>query len=119
VESRHWKDLVAWQKSHELALSVYKLIANFPKFEQYALADQIKRAGSSIPANIVEGHSRYSKKDFSRFLYIARSSLEELRYFLLLSKDLKYLSENQYSDLEDECKQVSKLLNGLLKSLTS
>ena len=64
---RHWKDLLAWQKSHALLLNVYRLVAAFPKNEQYVLVDQIKRAASSVPANIVEGHSRNSRKEFLRF----------------------------------------------------
>ena len=115
---RHWKDLLAWQKSHALLLTVYGLAAALPKKEQYALADQIKRAASSVPANIVEGHSRNSQKDFLRFLYIARGSLEELRYFLLLARDLDYISTTQYEDCEKKCVQTSKILNGLIKSIS-
>lgn len=114
----HWKELVVWRKSHELVLLIYKVVATFPKNEQYALADQIKRAAASVPANIVEGHSRNSQKDFLRFLYIARGSLEELRYFLLLSKDLQYIDDTKYDEIEATCTQTSKLLNGLIKSLS-
>lgn len=114
----HWKDLMAWQKSHELVLNIYHLAAYFPGNEKFALTDQVKRAAASIPSNIVEGHSRNSKKDFLRFLYIARGSLEELRYFLLLSKDLKYIQSDNYNESESKCEQVSKLLNGLIKSLS-
>ena len=117
-EAKHWSDLVAWQKGHELVLFVYRLTAGFPKNEKYILADQIKRAATSIPANIVEGHSRNSNKDFLRFLFIARGSLEELRYSLLLSRDLNYITEQDYQDIEDNCIEVSKLLNGLIKSLS-
>jgi hypothetical protein len=76
-------------------------VGTFPKNEQYALADQIKRAAASVPANIVEGHSRNSQKDF-----------------LLLSRDLKYIVEIKYNELENTCTQTSKLLNGLIKSLS-
>ncbi len=115
---KHWKDLLVWQKSHELVLSVYRTTSDFPKSERYGMVDQIRRAAASIPANTVEGHSRNSQKDFLRFLYIARGSLEELRYFLLLSKDLGYFTENIYCELENNSEQVSKLLNGLIKSLS-
>jgi four helix bundle protein len=70
-----------------------------------------------VPANIVEGHSRKSSKEFMQFLYQARGSLEELRYFLLLSRDLEYLTQEAYNELEKESQTVSKMLNGLLKSV--
>jgi len=114
-----WKDLVVWQKAYEMVLEVYKLIRDFPRSEAYSLVDQIKRAAYSIPANIVEGHSKNTKKEFLRYLYISRGSLEELRYFLLLSKDLKYITENQYNDIESKLTEISYLLNQLIKSLTS
>ena len=110
--------MLAWQKSHDLVVEIYKISSFFPNNEKYVLVDQIKRAATSVPANIVEGHSRNSNKDFQRFLYIARGSLEELRYFLLLSKELKYISEPKHHELEQGCEKVSKLLNGLINSLS-
>ena len=114
-----WKELLVWQKAHEIVLDVYRLVENFPKTETYSLVDQIKRAVYSVPANIVEGYSKNTRKEFLRHLYIARGSLEELRYFLLLSKDLSYITENQYNDIEARLTEVSYLLNQLIKSLTS
>lgn len=113
-----WKDLEVWQESHLLVIRLYKLISNFPSSERYALCGQIKRAAYSIPSNIVEGHSKNSKKEFQRFLYISRGSLEELRYFLLLAKDLNYIDNKNYELCEDKLTQISKMLNGLIKSLT-
>ncbi|MGC8979478.1 four helix bundle protein [Caldisericum sp.] len=115
---RGWKDLVVWQKAHSFVLDVYKLITQFPKDEKYCMADQMKRAAYSIPANIVEGHSKNSKKEFSRFLYMARGSLEELKYFLLLSKDLEYISEEEFCQFTERLSELSYLLNQLIKSLT-
>jgi four helix bundle protein len=114
-----WKELLVWQKAHEIVLDVYKLAKCFPKIETYSLVDQIKRAAYSVPANIVEGYSKNTRKEFLRHLYIARGSLEELRYFLLLSKDLSYITENQYNDIEARLTEVSYLLNQLIRSLTS
>lgn len=113
----YWKDLEVWQKAHELVLKIYHGIAKFPDTEKYALSDQLKRSAYSVPANIVEGHSRKSSKEFMQFLYQARGSLEELRYFLLLSRDLEYLTQEAYNELEKESQTVSKMLNGLLKSV--
>lgn len=114
-----WKDLEVWKKSHELVLRVYEATKTFPKNETYALTDQIRRAASSVPANIVEGQSRNTTKEYLQFLYNARGSLEEVRYFLLLSKDLGYMNKNIFESLEADGETLSKMLNGLIKSLVS
>jgi len=114
-----WKDLEVWKKSHELVLKVYELTKTFPKNETYALIDQIRRASSSVPANIVEGQSKNTTKEYLQFLYNARGSLEEVRYFLLLSKDLLYMTTDKYELLERDSETLSKMLNGLIKSLIS
>ncbi len=113
----HWKDLEVWKLAHDLTLKIYDVAKNFPKDEQYGLVAQIKRASYSIPVNIVEGFSRKHTKEFIQFLNIANGSLEELRYFLLLSKDLKMISNELYIDLENQSIKISKMLNGLIKSL--
>ena len=113
----YWKDLNVWKKSHELVLKVYKMISLFPDSEKYALSNQVKRAACSVPANIVEGHARKSSKEFIQFLYHARGSLEELRYFILLSKDLNYLARDTYKHLENDCETISKMLNGLINAM--
>ena len=84
----HWKDLEVWKISHDLTLKINDNTKDFPRDEQYSLVSQIKRASYSIPVNIVEGFLRKHTKEFIQFLNIANGSLEELRYFLLLSKDL-------------------------------
>jgi len=113
----YWKDLDVWKRAHELVLRIYKIIAKFPDSEKYALSDQLKRAAYSVPANIVEGHSRKTSKEFMQFLYQARGSLEELRYFIFLSKDINYISDDTYTALEAEAVNVSKMLNGLINSI--
>ena len=113
----HWRDLNIWKKSHELVIKIYKVTAKFPKTEIYGLSDQLKRASYSVPANIVEGQSRNTTKEYLKFLYNARGSLEEVRYFLLLSKELEFLPADKYSELENEYTVVSKMLNGLMKAL--
>lgn len=114
-----WKDLDVWKKSHELVLKIYEETKTFPKNETYALTDQIRRASSSVPANIVEGQSRNTTREYIQFLYNARGSLEEVRYFLLLSKDLGYMNKNIFDSLESDSATLSKMLNGLIKSLAS
>ena len=113
----HWSDLEVWKKSHNLVLKIYKLTAEFPKNETFALTDQLRRASYSVPANIVEGQSRNTTKEYRSFLYNARGSVEEVRYFLLLSMDLEYISKDVYKKFESEYEVVSKMLNGLIKSL--
>ena len=88
--ARSFRDLIVWQKSHVLALGVYRATARFPRTEQYGLTVQMQRAVVSIPANIAEGFGRASKLEKRRFLNIAQGSLEELRYYLILANDLGY-----------------------------
>ena len=83
----------------------------------YGLVDQLKRASYSVPANIVEGQSRNTTKDYLHFLFNARGSLEETRYFLLLSKDFGFLNEEKYSNLENKYSHISKMLNKMISSL--
>jgi four helix bundle protein len=113
----HWKELKVWQESHQLVMRIYEITSFFPKTEIYGLVDQLKRASYSVPANIVEGQSRNTTKDYLHFLYNARGSLEETRYFLVLSKDLGFLTEDRYGDLENRYSIVSKMLNKLIGSL--
>lgn len=112
-----WRDLEVWQKAHELVLKVYKLVAEFPSEEKFRLADQICRSAISIPANIVEGQSRQTTREYLQFLYHARGSVEEIRYHLFLAKDLGYLRPSDYAHLEAEYEQVSRMLNSLIQSL--
>lgn len=113
----HWNKLSVWQKAHDLTLKIYTISCHFPTEEKYNLTSQIRRSCSSIPANIVEGQSRNTTKDYINFLFNARASLEETRYHLLLVKDLKYLTPEQYLNLESACSEISKMLNALINSL--
>lgn len=114
---RNWEDLLVWKKAHELVLDIYKLTTDFPNDEKFGLVNQMKRSALSVPANIVEGHSKNSKRDFLKFLYISRGSLEELKYFLLVSKDLKFIDEKIYNIFSEKLSEISYLLNQLIKSL--
>ncbi|KAB3529712.1 four helix bundle protein [Alkaliphilus serpentinus] len=109
--------LVVWQKSHELTLKIYQITNSFPKEEIFGLTSQIRRAAASVPNNIVEGKARGSNKEYKRFLLVARGSLEETKYQLLLAKDLKYIDEQKYKDVLDLSKDVGRLLAGLIKTL--
>lgn len=109
--------LIVWQRSHELVLKIYEVTNDFPREEQFGLTSQIRRAAVSIPSNIVEGKARGSKKDYRRFLLISRGSLEEVKYQLLLARDLKYIDEDNYKEALILAKETGKLLAGLIKTL--
>ncbi|NDV47519.1 four helix bundle protein [Paludibacter sp. 221] len=110
-------DLRMWQKSHDFVLEVYKITELFPKQELWGLVSQVRRASVSIPANIAEGYKRKGKVDKLRFFNISQSSLEECRYYLILSKDLNYISEEQYLQLNNKLEEASKSLNSYCKKL--
>jgi len=110
-----FKELIAWQKAHQLTLEIYNVTKNFPKFENLSLANQMRRCAISIPSNIAEGFNRKSLKDSLRFYVIANSSLEELKYQILLAKDLNYINEEIYNKLMNLTEEVGKLLNSWKK----
>ena len=113
----HWKELKVWKKSHKLVKGVYKITAKFPDEELYGLTSQLRRAAVSIPTNVVEGFSRRTTKEYLQFLFHSRGSLEEVRYLLLLSKELEFLDKDKYAELEESSEDVSKMLNGLISTL--
>ena len=115
--ARHYRDLVAWQRSHELTLAIYKQTQGFPTEERYGLTSQLRRAAYSVPANISEGSGRETNKDYRRFLIIALSSLKETEYFLLLAHDLGYLAEDQYDALTETVNGTFGALQGLIKAV--
>jgi len=110
-------ELEVWQKAHRLVLKIYKLTADFPNAERFRLTDQLCRSASSIPANIAEGKGRNSRKEYVQFLYIARGSLEETKYHLILSRDLGYLSSEGFDELLEGYNEVGRMLNGLINLL--
>ncbi|NNM84943.1 MAG: four helix bundle protein [Phycisphaerales bacterium] len=110
----HFTDLIVWQKAHAFVLGVYRMTAEFPKHEIYGLISQFRRAAVSIPANVAEGFRRKGLPDKARFLNIAQASLEECRYYLILSHDLEYHKGNTLADLATE---VSKLLTAYERSI--
>lgn len=114
---KHFTDLEAWQIVHGLVLGIYRVIQNFPASEKFGIIDQLRRAASSIAANIAEGWGRYHFADSIRFYYQARGSLSEVQYFLILSKDLGFLKEEDFSRLYEISERSGKLINGLIRSV--
>lgn len=113
-KSKNFTDLIVWQKAHQLVLEIYQLSSDFPKNETFGLTSQIRRASVSIAANITEGYKKRGAKDKIRYFNISEGSLEEVKYYLILAKDLKYIKENYLIDLTTE---VSKLLSSYSKGI--
>jgi four helix bundle protein len=114
---RDYTKIAAWQKADDLAVAIYEATRSFPKDEVYALTSQLRRAAYSVPANVVEGATRESKKDCLHFLYIARGSLTETRYFLHLAGRLRYLTPTQQIPLIDQADEALRVLAGLIRSV--
>lgn len=113
---KSFKDIKVWEKAHGLVLAVYKVTAEFPEEEKYCLSNQLRRASISIPSNIVEGFRRNTKKDRNHFYVIANGSLEEVKYQLLLAKDLRYINDLSYEELVVQMDEVGKMLSAWIKS---
>ena len=114
-----FKDLVVWQKSHQFVLGIYSVTAAFPREEVYALTSQIRRAAVSIPANIAEGFKKKTLPSKINFLSHSEGSLEEVKYYLILAKDLNYISPLDFDRLILDAEEVSKLIGGYSKSIKS
>ena len=113
-----FKDIIAWQKSYEFVLLVYKATKKFPDFEKHGLSSQFQRAAVSIVANIAEGSKKLSKADKLRMMNIAQGSLEECRCYVMLSKDLEYISEEEYNTLSYSIEGASYYLNAYSKAIS-
>ena len=116
-EIKNFYDLDAWKQAHILVVEVYRITENFPKEELYGIVSQLRRAVSSITANIAEGFARYHFKDKIRFYYQARGSAAEVQNFLLIARDLKIINDEICKKLGEKSKEVQKLINGLIRSI--
>jgi four helix bundle protein len=99
--AQSFEDLIVWQKSHQLTLLVYRVTSAFPKTDLYGLVSQMRRAAVSVPANIAEGFKRRKNPDKARCMNIAQGSLEEVRYYFLLSRDLRYLKDIERNRIDE------------------
>ena len=109
--TKTFKDIIAWQKAYDYCLFVYHVSSKFPEIEKFGLQSQFTRAAISIPANIAEGYKKLSKQDKLRFFNIAQGSLEECRCYNLLSRDLGYITQDQFDILETKINGASHFLN--------
>jgi four helix bundle protein len=115
VGIERFEQLEVWQQAHGLVLLVYQTTSAFPPDEKFGLISQMRRAAVSVPANIAEGFKRRGLRDKAHFYNIAQSSLEELRYYFILCRDLGYGGES--IPLAAKAEQVARMLNGLIQSL--
>lgn len=115
--TRSFKDIIAWQKAHAFVVNVYQKVKDYPNFERFGLCSQFQRAAVSIAANIAEGYRRSSAPEKLRFLNISQGSLEECRYYILLSKDLGYISSGKHAELNAQTEDTSRLLNAYYNAI--
>jgi len=113
-----YRDLKVWQRAYELTLGLYRTTKRFPKEETFGLTSQIRRAASSVPANIAEGYERNHRKEYLQLLFIANGSLGELDTYLLLARDIGYLPLSDFEQTYTMKQETMKMLQGLIKSLS-
>ena len=111
------EDLDVFKLAHDLTLEIYKITEMFPENERYGLASQMRRAAMSIGSNLMEGSHKFSKKEYRYFIGISRGSTGELKYQLLLPKDLSYMNIDTFEKVRSHCERVSMMLSKLYSAL--
>jgi four helix bundle protein len=114
--SEGFRDLKVWQKGKNLAVAIYRLTSNSPLAKDFGLSDQLRRAAVSIPSNIAEGDERDTNRDSIRFLYIAKSSLAEVRTQLEIAREVGLLPQSDHDLIEKECAEIGRMLGALIKA---
>jgi four helix bundle protein len=117
MKTSSFEDLNVWKSAHQFVLEVYRNTEHFPKSELFGITSQFRRSSVSIPANIAEGYRKRGKADKLRFFNIAQGSLEETKYYLILSHDLGYLNNSESEKLFTNLEEVSKLLNSYFRAI--
>ena len=114
-----FENIIAWQKAHAFVLLTYRVTRHFPEDEKFGLTSQFRRAAVSIEANIAEGYKKLSKADKLRFFNISQGSLEECRYYCILSRDLGYINEVKFQQLVQMILDTSYMLNAYIKGVVN
>ena len=114
---KSFQDLNIWKEAHQLTLEVYRITKEFPASEMYGLTSQLRRASSSVPSNIAEGMGRNTTKELMNFIYVARGSLSETIYHLILTKDLGYISKEDFESLYNRYNGLGMGINTFIKKL--
>jgi four helix bundle protein len=115
MDIERFEQLEVWKRAHALVLGVYRLTSGLPSDQRFGLVSQMQRSAVSVPANIAEGFKRRGQNDKIHFYNIAQGSLEELRYYFILCRDLHYGIE--YNGIAAEAEAVSRMLHGLIRSI--
>jgi|SRR6516225_7398965 len=119
MQANRYQDLIAWQKAIVLVRRVYETTRDFPQKEVFGLTSQMRRSAVSIPSNIAEGQRRTSRGEFRQFLGHARGSLYELETQLVIAADLGYIPVGRCESLLLEARELGRILNGLLGSISN
>ena len=114
---QNFRNLLVWQKAHQLTLDIYQYTKDFPSHEMFGVTSQLRRSSSSIPTNLAEGAGKLTDLDFRKYVDIAFSSANEVEYLLYLSFCLNYFDEETYTNLDIQCKEIKKMLSGLIGRL--
>lgn len=112
-----YRDLIVWRKAVDFVTRIYDATRQFPEDERFGLTSQLRRSSVSIPSNIAEGHGRYATNDYLRFLRIATGSLCEVQTQLLIAKNLSFLSESSYNQLDELTKEIERMLSSMIRKL--
>lgn len=112
-----YRNLLIWQKAHEVALTVYQITMGFPADERFGLTNQLRRASVSIPSNIAEGCGRDSDGDMRRFTQIAMGSANEVEYQLFLARELGFLDEGTHEAIDMQLKELKRMMNAFIRKL--
>lgn len=113
----NYKELAVWQKAVNLAVEIYKPTSHFPDTEKFGLTNQIRRAATSVSANIAEGWGRGTTKEYIHFLMVARGSLMELETHSIIARGLGFMNQEQLNETSGKIEEIAKMLNGLIQSL--
>ncbi len=111
---KDFRDLKVWARAHQITLAIYRATRQFPREETYGMVSQLRRCSSSVAANIAEGCGRVGNPEFGRFLGMAMGSASELEYFLLLARDLNFLSNTNYESMAQDVCEMRRMLNSLM-----
>ena len=116
---KDFRQLQVWEKAHRLTLEIYRVTTQFPRAETYGLTSQVRRASSSICANLAEGCGRNGDAELARFCGIARGSASELEYHLLLARDLRFLLPSDHEKLAQQTIEIKRMLTALIQKLNA